>query len=464
MMGKTISHYKILEKLGEGGMGVVYKAQDTKLDRLVALKFLPIHLTASETDKARFLQEAKAASASAINHPNVCVIHDIQEHDEQQFIVMEYVDGKTLRERIKEGLKIKESIEYAIQIAEALEAAHEQSIIHRDIKSENIMINTKNQIKVMDFGLAKLKGALKLTKTSSTVGTLAYSSPEQIQGQEVDARSDIFSFGVVLYEMITGHLPFRGEYESAMVYSIVNEEPEPIQKHLPEISSEMIHILLRALEKNPEERYQSIHDILIDLRRVKKETLRVSRTPRMSVTKEEDLGTVSKEERTITTKSRKLLSRPVFWIPPVLVLIFIGYFISQSSRKTVPPWLQPNPPLKRITSESGSERGRISPDGNYLVYEDDHNIIRLKVLDDSGDINQIFDSGAYGLAWSPEGTQIAISMSDLMDSELLVCSPFGNVIRRLPVNGFALLPAWSQDGSQLAYTTEDSAANNSIEV
>ncbi len=278
MIGKTISHYKILEKLGEGGMGVVYKAQDIKLDRLLALKFLPPQLVASEAEKARFLQEAK--SASALNHPNVCVIHDIQEEKGQQFIVMEYVDGVTLRKKFEsKALSVNEAITYAIQIGEALKEAHSQGIVHRDIKSDNIMINSKNQVKVMDFGLAKLKGSLKLTKTSSTVGTLAYMAPEQIQGGEIDARSDIFSFGIVLYEMLTGQLPFKGEHEAAMMYSIVNEDPEPIQKYLPDTSSDLIHILNRLLEKTPDDRYQSMADVVIELRRLKKDTSRVHRVP-----------------------------------------------------------------------------------------------------------------------------------------------------------------------------------------
>ena len=222
MIGKVVSHYKILEKLGEGGMGVVYKAEDLKLTRTVALKFLPHGLDAHEPERARFLQEARAAAI--LNHPNICTVYDIQEHDGQQFIVMECVEGKTIRE-IVPVKKLQDAITYAIQIAEALQEAHTHGIVHRDIKSENIMVNTKNQVKVMDFGLAKLKGSLKLTKTSSTIGTLAYMAPEQIEGKDIDARSDIFSFGVVLYEMLTGHLPFRGEHEAAMMYSIVNEEP-----------------------------------------------------------------------------------------------------------------------------------------------------------------------------------------------------------------------------------------------
>jgi len=279
MIGQTISHFKILEKLGQGGMGVVYKAEDTKLKRTVALKFLPRGLEAHEPEQARFLQEAQAASA--INHPNVCTIHEIATEGDpkgagQQFIVMEYVDGKTLRQVVPLQ-KTQTAIDYAIQIGEALQEAHSKGIVHRDIKTDNIMVNRKNQVKVMDFGLAKLKGSLKLTKTSSTVGTLAYMAPEQIEGGEVDVRSDIFSFGVVLYEMLTGHLPFRGEHEAAMMYSILNEEPESLQKYLLDAPSELLHVLNRALEKDPNDRYQNVTEMVIDLRRLKKETTRVLR-------------------------------------------------------------------------------------------------------------------------------------------------------------------------------------------
>ncbi len=278
MVGKVISHYKILEKLGEGGMGVVYKAQDTKLDRFVALKFLPAHVAKSEQEKTRFFQEAK--SASALNHPNVCTIYGIDEADEMQFIEMELVDGVTLREKVavSSPLSFKQVTEYGIQIAEALQEAHSKGIIHRDIKAENIMVNSKDQIKVMDFGLAKLKGSLKLTRTSSTIGTLAYMSPEQIQGIEADTRSDIFSFGVVLFEMSTGKMPFRGEHEAAVMYSIVNEEPENASRYRNDIPEELLHILKKSLEKDPEDRYQSMAEIVVDLRRLKKESTRVVRT------------------------------------------------------------------------------------------------------------------------------------------------------------------------------------------
>ncbi len=243
-------------------MGVVYKAQDTKLDRLVALKFLPHHLISSEAEQSRFLQEAKAAAA--LNHPNVCSVIDIQEANGQQFIVMEYVDGVTLRQKAPVA-KVDEAIVYAIQIGEALQEAHSKGIVHRDIKSENIMVSSKNQIKVMDFGLAKLKGSMRLTKTSSTVGTLAYMAPEQIQGREADSRSDIFAFGVLLFEMLTGKPPFRGEHEAAIMYSIVNEEPQPIEQFNNNIPSGLTEILKRALEKSPDARYQSMQDVVNDL-------------------------------------------------------------------------------------------------------------------------------------------------------------------------------------------------------
>ncbi|MGB5874698.1 MAG: serine/threonine-protein kinase, partial [Bacteroidota bacterium] len=276
MIGTTIGHFRILAKLGEGGMGVVYRAEDQKLKREVALKFLPAHLTATEEERARFVQEAQ--SAATLNHPNVCTIYGIEEHEGQQFIEMEYVDGVTLREKT-EGKQLKgdEAVDYAIQIGEALLEAHSKGIVHRDVKAENIMVNSKNQAKVMDFGLAKLRGSLRLTKTSSTIGTLAYMAPEQIQGEEVDARSDIFSFGVVFYEMLTGRMPFRGEHDAAMMYSILNEDPDSLTKHRSDVPADLERIIERALEKEPGDRYQHVDDMVSELRRLKKRSGRVSR-------------------------------------------------------------------------------------------------------------------------------------------------------------------------------------------
>jgi serine/threonine protein kinase/Flp pilus assembly protein TadD len=281
MIGRIISHYKILEKLGEGGMGVVYKAQDVKLDRLVALKFLPPHLTSELEEKERFIHEAKAASA--LSHNNITTIHEIDEFEGQMFIVMEYCEGRTLKQVIeKETLSIKKVLDIGIQISEGLAMAHEKGIVHRDIKSDNIMLTPRGQVKIMDFGLAKLKGATKLTKTRSTLGTLAYMSPEQAQGEEIDSRSDIFSFGVVLYELLTGKLPFAGEHQAAVIYSIINEEPQPVARFNNQVSAKLEDIVSKALVKEKDERYQHIDDLLADLRRERKslDYLKTGQIPR----------------------------------------------------------------------------------------------------------------------------------------------------------------------------------------
>jgi serine/threonine protein kinase/tetratricopeptide (TPR) repeat protein len=315
-------------------MGVVYKAHDTKLNREVALKFLPPHISTGGVERERFLQEAQAAAA--LNHPNICVIYDIKEESKQPYIVMEYVDGETIRRKLESGpMRMEDAIKYGIQIGEALQEAHSKGIVHRDIKADNIMINSKGQVKVMDFGLAKLKGSLKLTRTSSTVGTLAYMAPEQIQGGDVDARSDIFSFGVLFYELLTRQFPFRGDHEAAMMYAIVNEEPESIVKYIPDVSSEVLHIFGRALEKNPEDRYQSIHDMVIDLRRLKKDTTKVYRTsmPAIPITSRADIRSpnadspkisASVDSETSKKKNRFLLYGGIAVV--VILTVVAGYY------------------------------------------------------------------------------------------------------------------------------------------
>jgi serine/threonine protein kinase/predicted Zn-dependent protease len=269
MINKTILHYKILEKLGEGGMGVVYKAQDIKLQRLVALKFLPPHVAENPEEKARFIQEAQAASA--LSHPNVTTIYGIEESPEGLVISMEYVQGETLKRIAEKGSPtVKKILELTIQVCEGLNAAHKKGIVHRDIKSDNIMVTQDGQVKIMDFGLARLEGVDHLTETGSTLGTAAYMSPEQAQGEEVDQRSDIFSFGVVLYELLTGRLPFRGEHIPAIIYSILNENPEPVARYKINVPEGLQRIVDKALAKDREERYQHIDDLLADLRHEKK--------------------------------------------------------------------------------------------------------------------------------------------------------------------------------------------------
>jgi serine/threonine protein kinase/tetratricopeptide (TPR) repeat protein len=270
MIGRTISHYKILEKLGGGGMGVVYKAEDTKLNRIVALKFLPPELTGDKDSKARFVHEAQAASA--LDHPNICTIHEIDEtEDGQIFICMACYDGKTLSELVSQRpLELEKAVDVAMRVAEGLAQAHGQGIVHRDLKPANVFVTSSGQVKVVDFGLAKLAGRTKLTKTGMTPGTVLYMSPEQARGQKVDRRTDIWSLGVTLYEMVTARLPFKSEYDEAVVYSIVNESPEPVTGLRSGVPMELERIITKCLEKDPAERYQTAEDLVADLRHLQR--------------------------------------------------------------------------------------------------------------------------------------------------------------------------------------------------
>ena len=267
--GTTISHYRILGKIGEGGMGVVYKAEDTRLKRTVALKFLPPRLLCDADARTRFEHEAQ--SASALNHPNITTIYEIDDADGRCFIAMEYIEGKSVRQAAAAAAGSSDDIlDMAIQIAKGLDAAHRKDVVHRDIKPDNIMVNNDGVVKITDFGLAKLKGVTKLTKEGTTVGTLQYMSPEQVLGKGVDRRSDIFSFGVVLYEMITGRLPFKGDDEAALINSILNETPEPLARYKADVPEGLQRIVDKALTKDREERYQHADEMVADLKREKR--------------------------------------------------------------------------------------------------------------------------------------------------------------------------------------------------
>jgi serine/threonine protein kinase/tetratricopeptide (TPR) repeat protein len=287
MIGQTISHYKIFAKLGGGGMGVVYKAEDIRLKRSVALKFLPFDLTRDEEAKERFVHEAQAASA--LDHPNICNIHEIDEtEDGQLFICMAYYEGETLKKKVASGqLSVDSAIDIAMQIAQGLARAHEAGITHRDIKPANVMITTRGEVKIVDFGLAKLAGRTKLTKSGATLGTVAYMSPEQAQGVEADHRSDIWALGVVMYEMLTEQLPFSGEYDMAMMYAIVNTDPQPVRSLRSEVPVGLEQIINKALAKKPEERYQRVEELLADL----KELGTAGKTPSREVVHHADAKT-----------------------------------------------------------------------------------------------------------------------------------------------------------------------------
>jgi serine/threonine protein kinase/Flp pilus assembly protein TadD len=264
MVGQTVSHYMILEKLGGGGMGVVYRANDTQLKRTVALKFLPPDLTRDPDARERFIHEAQAASA--LDHANICSVHEIGEHDGQTFIVMGYYEGETLKKRIERGpLPVDEAVSITIQVAQGLAKAHEAGIVHRDIKPANIVLTKDGTVKILDFGLAKVAGRTLLTKSGTTLGTAAYMSPEQARGEMIDNRSDLWSLGVTLYEMLGGRRPFESDYEQALVYSILNTEPESLRRIRTDVPESLEKITRRALQKNSGERYQSAAELTADL-------------------------------------------------------------------------------------------------------------------------------------------------------------------------------------------------------
>jgi len=259
--------YKILDEIGRGGMGVVYKAEDIKLKRSVALKFLPPHLMDSPELKERFLIEAQAAAA--LNHPNICVIHEVGESEERSYIAMENVEGETLRDKIRKGvLKAEDALAVASQVAAGLGEAHRKGIVHRDVKSANIMVTAKGQAKIMDFGLAKLRGGSSLTKSQTTLGTVAYMSPEQARGDDLDQRTDLWSLGVVLYEMLTGELPFKGDHDQTVIHAILHREPKPPSKITAVLPSGLDEIVLQALAKKPDSRYRTMEDLREDLEAV----------------------------------------------------------------------------------------------------------------------------------------------------------------------------------------------------
>lgn len=265
LKGTTFAgRYRIVDELGRGGMGVVYKALDTKLKRTVALKFLPTELTHISEIKERFLREAQAAAA--LDHPNICTVHEFDEAEGKAFISMTYMEGQSLKKKIESGpVELDEALRIFKQAADGLQEAHKKGVVHRDIKSANIMLDSRGQAKIMDFGLARVAGGTLLTKDGMTMGTVAYMSPEQARGEDIDQRSDIWSLGVVFYELLTGQLPFKGEHDQAVMYSILNEQPKPVtdlQVGIPEVLEQ---IVAKALDKNPNQRYQNIDELLDDL-------------------------------------------------------------------------------------------------------------------------------------------------------------------------------------------------------
>ena len=455
MIGKSISHYNILEKLGEGGMGIVYKAQDITLGRFVALKFLPEHIAAGSKELERFLQEAKAAAS--LNHPNICTIYGIEEADSKYFIVMEFVDGQTLQNK-KVSLSQKQAIDTGIQIAEGLAAAHEQGIVHRDIKPENIMIRKDGIVQIMDFGLAKLRGATRLTKEGSTVGTAGYMSPEQVQGQDTDHRSDIFSLGVLLYEMFTGQIPFKGVHETAIAYEIVNVDSPPMSSIRPEISPDLDAIILECLEKDPKERAQSASQVAVDLKRCRRESSR-QRASRITVARPAISGSkqiypsYSGEQATPVDASRKYIYPWMVTVVIALIMLVIGFVLSILTRSSVPlaPVVRASlrmPPGIQYADGLGGHSS-ISPDGSMIVFAATDSLSHASLWILHLTSNEVTNLPGTDHAQYPFWSYDSRSIGFFADGKLKTIDAKGGPVLELAEAPFGRGGAWSSDGEIL---------------
>ena len=430
---KPISHYKILEKLGAGGMGEVYLAEDTELDRKVALKFLPPQYTEDPEINARFKREAKAAAA--LNHPNIITIHEIGEHEGKAFIAMEYVEGQSLKDVVgahrDAPMSMDKIIDIASQICEGLSEAHHAGIVHRDIKPDNILIDAKGRVKIADFGLAKARGRTKLTEEGTTFGTLNYMSPEQLNAADVDHRSDIWSFGVVLYEMIAEQPPFAGDYDAAVSYTIMNEEPEPLARYKTGVSEGLQRIIDKALDKDADTRYQNIADLLADLKRERK--------------------TSSQVQTPITTKQRRPKGTVVQIATLAVGVVLIALVVMKLLQK------QPSSRVverRQITFVGNVSHGSaISPDGQFLAYPLEKEGTYSVMVHDLSGSQPIEAIGGFAyvvdIRWSPDGSRLLFLANKPNDPEPhhYVIPRFGGEPQILPPTYRA---SWSPDGSKIA--------------
>ena len=427
LQGTTLSHYRILEELGRGGMGIVFKAEDTKLERLVAIKVLPAAALSNEDDRARFYREAKAAAS--LNHPNIAAIHQIDEaiavdaegnqieasDGPRPFIAMEYIEGGTLEDRIKQGpLKLADAVRIASEAASALNAAHANDIVHRDIKSANIMLSKDGQAKVLDFGLAQTAASTKLTKMGSTLGTVAYMSPEQARGDEVDSRTDLYSLGAVLYEMVTGQMPFGDSYEQAVVYSILNSEPEPLTALRTGVSMELERITAKLLAKDTARRYQTAADLIADLSHVDAPSLTSS------------IHTSRIVAPPATEPRRPSWHAPVAGVVLLLLGSLLTWLIMPGSPAT------PTPQVERLMLDMEGMRTiesvGISPDNRFIAmtgYDWDGNYGLFLYNVSEGTISHIERSEGAVYPWfSPSGTRLSFSGKGALDLYIMDV-PFG---------------------------------------
>ncbi len=487
MTGQSVSHYRILEPIGEGGMGEVFKAEDTRLNRIVALKFLSQEMTGKGEHAERFLREAQAAAS--LDHPNICTTYEIDEQDGRTFIAMAFLEGESLDKLIERGpLPLSQAVEIAKQAAEGLVAAHQSGVVHRDIKPTNMIVSKstagREVIKLMDFGLAQVSGRSKLTQVESRLGTIAYMSPEQAQGDLVDQRSDLWSLGVVLYEMVTGELPFKGHYDQAILYSTLNEDPQPVTSLRSRVPMELEWIVEKCLAKSPADRYQEGRELVVDLERLQKrmvsgktviQPLQQSEVVPQSLpvnghSDPDQLGTIVTSQQSQSSASGAVSDvlasqtaiRPkwltlkvgfagLMLVMAVVVLLILGQGRSEDDKVLRRFTIRP---VEAIETDQRISHSAISPDGRYIAFttSGSRGMLWLQSLDRHELIQIVGTRGAREVFWAPDSSAIGFRTNNGLKTVTLRGYTITTLVDAESGLGFGTA-TWSADGESIYFSS-----------